>query len=335
MTTIIALASRHAVVMGADSLATQSKQMVETSRLYEYFEPGDEWKLKLGRDGDPILKNVWDLTLKAEHVPFNQSLHVNKLFKIGDLPVGAMFTGVSSLGNWPIRSIVSEFVDGLESEAEADLVCAHRVETLAKKLLDLLGSYYDKAYDPSWPNRPDLELLVAGYDHDEAFPTVMRINVPTRQLRHNYLPGQFGVSFGGQVDWIQRIVFGSDHANLSRLKERSRNLLSQYRQSLIKHVRPHGLADLPAPGPDLDLFHNDWRLQGLQADWADFSEQNAINCVDFFLRIMIGSQDVSSRLPTVGGDVHIAVIRKDGFHPVSKEVWKHGDHEVSIPEVGR
>ncbi len=128
MTTIVALASKHAVVMGADSLATQSKEMVETSRLYEYFEPDDEWKLKLGRDGDPILKNVWDVTSRAEHVPFNQSLHVNKLFKIGDLPVGAMFTGVSSLGNWPVRSIVSEFVDQLKSDA--DLVSTYRVEAL-------------------------------------------------------------------------------------------------------------------------------------------------------------------------------------------------------------
>ena len=67
----------------------------------------------------------------------------------------------------------------------------------------------------------------------------------------------------------------------------------------------------------------------------EFSEQNAIDCVDFFLRIMIESQSVSSRLPTVGGNVHIAVIRKDGFHPVSKEVWRHGSYEVNIPEVGR
>ena len=333
MTTIIALASRHAVVMGADSLATQSKQMVETSRLYEYFEPGDEWKLKLGPDGVPVLKNVWDVTSRAEHIPFNQSLHVNKLFKIGDLPVGAMFTGVTSLGNLPIRSIVSEFVDQLKSDDQ--LVSKYKVEELGKQLMDLLGGYYDKAFDPSRPDRPDLELLVAGYDHNEVFPTVMRVNVRARQLQIHYRPGQFGVSFGGQMDWIQRIVFGTDNANLSRLRERTRDLLSQYRLSLLEHVGPHGLTDLPEPGRDLDLFHGDWRLQGLQADWADFSEQNAINCVDFFLRIMIGSQDVSSRLPTVGGDVHIAVIRRDGFHPVSREVWKHGNHEVSIPEVGR
>ncbi len=206
---------------------------------------------------------------------------------------------------------------------------------LAKKLLNLLGDYYDQAYDPSWPNRPDLELLVAGYDHKETFPTVVRINVRARELRNIYHPGQFGVAFGGQMDWIQRIAFGTDDANSSRLRERTRYLLSQYRQSLIERVRPHGLTDLPAPGPELDLFHGNWRLQGLQANWGEFSEQNAINCVDFFLQIMIGSQDVSSRLPTVGGDVHIAVIRKDGFHPVSKEVWRHGGHEVFIPEVGR
>ena len=55
---------------------------------------------------------------------------------------------------------------------------------------------------------------------------------------------------------------------------------------------------------------------------------DAINCVDFFLRIMIQAQDISSQLPTVGGDVHIAVIRKDGYHQVTKEVWQHQAHEV-------
>lgn len=40
-------------------------------------------------------------------------------------------------------------------------------------------------------------------------------------------------------------------------------------------------------------------------------------------------------LPTVGGDVHIAVIRKDGYSPVTKEVWTHDGYEVPVPEVGR
>ena len=147
-------------------------------------------------------------------------------------------------------------------------------------------------------------------------------------------PGEFGVAFGGQMDWIQRIVFGTDNRNRIRLRRRVDSIQDQYRQDLLEHLEAKGVTDLPKPRRELSLFH-DWDLDGLQANWAEFSEQNAIDCVDFFLRIMIGSQDVSSRLTTVGGSVHIAVVRKDGYHPVTREVWEHGDHSVPIPEVGR
>ena len=339
MTTIVALASRHAVVMGADSLATQSKQMIDPLRLMRYFDPKNEFKLKVDADGAPLLPALHQLAAEeAEHVPFNQSLHVNKLFKIGKLPVGAMFTGVSSIGDHPVRSIVAEFVDtdiaAIEARTRNGCEESYTVHGLAEKLLARLVAYYQKAYGSGF-SKPELELLIGGYDACKIFPTVVRVRVHTDEVVKAYDPGEFGVAFGGQMDWIQRIVFGADNQNKRTLAQRSWNLLESYRQSLIEHVRPLGLTDLPPPSPELSFF-NDWNLEVLQADWANFSEQNAINCVDFFLRIMIGSQDVSPRLPTVGGDVHIAVIRKkEGFHPASREVWRHGDYEVPIPEVGR
>lgn len=50
---------------------------------------------------------------------------------------------------------------------------------------------------------------------------------------------------------------------------------------------------------------------------------------------MIQAQDISSQLPTVGGDVHIAVIRRDGYYPVTKEVWHHQGYEVETLEDGQ
>ena len=45
------------------------------------------------------------------------------------------------------------------------------------------------------------------------------------------------------------------------------------------------------------MFTN-WDIEGLDAKFEDFSEQNAIDCVDFFIEIMIRAQAVSSQLPT-------------------------------------
>ncbi len=79
------------------------------------------------------------------------------------------------------------------------------------------------------------------------------------------------------------------------------------------------------------LFYNNWNLNGFDANWGDFSEQNAIECVNFFVEIMIRSQQFSSSLPTVGGDVHIAIITKDkGFRFVSREEYEHEGYFTPI-----
>jgi hypothetical protein len=150
--------------------------------------------------------------------------------------------------------------------------------------------------------------------------------------------GEFGIAFGGQMDWIQRIVFGTDVRNQINLQQRLEALQARYRELLIGVLAENGYTgDVPVAesfGPEMLLF-NEWQLDGLATNWAEFTEQNAIDCVDFFLRIMIQAQDVSAQLPTVGGNVHIVVIRRDGYYPVTKEVWKHGEHEVPTPEAER
>ncbi len=336
MTTLVALASRHAVVMGADSLGSMTRRMVDPIRLLDYFDPDDNYKLKVDSSGNPELKAVGQILEEAERVPYNQTLHATKLFKLGELPVGLMFTGISVIDQRTVRSIVSEFVNGTVEEIGDG---PYTVKGLSNKLASLLHGYYEGTYPtpPSGrpgPDRPGLELLLAGYDSDKSDPSIVRVDARENRASIQFGPGEFGVAFAGQTDWIQRIVFGTDHMNKFRIEERVEDLLGQYRQELLDHLAPVGISSLPEPSADLFVFNN-WRLNELEADWDEFSEQNAIDCVDFFLRIMIGAQDVDSQLPTVGGDVHIAVIRKEtGYHPVTKEVWKHGDHEVRIPEVG-
>ena len=80
---------------------------------------------------------------------------------------------------------------------------------------------------------------------------------------------------------------------------------------------------------ELDMFSGGWDLEGFNANWGDFSEQNAIECVNFFVNIMIKSQQFSYGMPTVGGEVHIALItKKDGFRFISKEEYHHEGHFV-------
>ena len=83
----------------------------------------------------------------------------------------------------------------------------------------------------------------------------------------------------------------------------------------------------------MDMFYDDWELEGLNPSFANFSEQNLVEAVDFFVDTMIRAQEISDSLPTVGGKINIAVIRKDsGFRFVSPQEWTHREHRVRVPE---
>lgn len=134
---------------------------------------------------------------------------------------------------------------------------------------------------------------------------------------------------------IQRIVFGSDIQNKFKMEDRNYHLLLKYHELLSEHLKNSNIkVELPKPkkySDTLRLFNDDYDLDGFDARWGDFSEQNAIQCVDFFINIMIKSQEFSSRLPTVGGDVHISLITKEkGFRYISGEELRHGEHLVEL-----
>ena len=323
--------------MGADSLATVTKPLVDPLDLSEYFDADNEFKIKVDDQGKPLLDSLLTIMEQAQSVPYNQLGNVLKLFNLSPLPMGVMFSSITSIGNRTIGKMISEFKD--EDQAfDADAEPSNfTVRMVADRLLGSLRQYYASTY-PQRHAQPELELIVGGYDNLNHLPSLYRIDVRENTIVEIFSDDSpFGVAFGGQNDWIQRIVFGTDQNNQIRLAQRAHDLLLEYHRRISEAVVNAGIKfEVPVPdswGDELKLF-NDWHLHGLDANIADFSEQNAIDCVDFFIEIMKRVQAVSSRMPTVGGDINIAVIRKeDGFRFVSRQEWRHRDHSIRIPEV--
>jgi hypothetical protein len=176
--------------------------------------------------------------------------------------------------------------------------------------------------------------MLGGYDRKKFTAAVARIYVHKNDMDK---PDQdFGVYFGAQMREIQRLVHGTDPENKAKLIRRVSDLLDRYHTLLSQQLQDAGIQfNLKAPnqfGDRLWLFH-DWDLEHLNANIGAFSEQNAIDCVDFLVNIMIKSQQFSAEMPTVGGEVQMAVVKKgSGFTYVSKREWRHGDHAVPIQE---
>jgi hypothetical protein len=325
----VAINTRDAIIMGADSLGTVTKQMIDPDDIAEYFETSDGFKIRSGPDGAPLLDNWSQILDKTRSIPSNYYTQVEKIFSLAPLRMGVMCSGVGALGDRSIKSLLWEFSSGSEI-----LKLANSDYTLfgaGERLLDFLWEHYTKTF-AGVKSRPDLELMLCGYDKQKYTPGMVRVHLPDCKV---FVPDyDFCVFFGGLTREIQRLVFGTDMYNKMSLIDRSKEILDRYYYLLLKEFESQGTKiKLKKPeefGEELKLFDN-WNLEGLASNWGAFSEQTAIECVDFLINIMIRSQEFSTQIPSVGGKVQVALVKKNsGFQYISGREWRHRGHNTPI-----
>jgi hypothetical protein len=332
MTTLVALATKDALVMGCDSLASVTRNLIDPMALVEYFDGNQNWTLKMDKNGQPLLNDWYKLYAKAEVIPYSNMTHVTKIFSLSPLPIGILTTGIASIGQRTVKSLINEFKSGNTFSYKKG---GYRpIKAISSQLLKFLWNHYCAEFSNA-SNRPVLEFVIGGYNSKSPIPVIYRIKVNENKVEDTI--SDFGIVFGGQMDEIQRIVFGTNGFNKLRIVERSGFILEKYHQILLQYLKDQQInIDLPDPSkfiPELGFFNDGWDLLGFNANWGDFSEQNAIECVDFFINIMIKSQQFSSRMPTVGGEVHIGLVTKvDGFRYVSREELSHAGHAIQLEE---
>jgi hypothetical protein len=157
--------------------------------------------------------------------------------------------------------------------------------------------------------------MLCGYEKSRYVPGVARVYVHNNKISApDY---DLCIFFGGTTREIQRLLFGIDATNKSRLIKRSSEILGTYHKYIKQYLHNHNIhIEIPAPetyGNELALFNN-FDINSLQMNCATYSEQDAIECAGFLVNVMINSQKFSNQLPSTGGDVQLAIIRKhSGF----------------------
>ena len=266
--------------MGTDSLGTVPRLLVDPVDLLEYFDSEDELKTKLDEDGRPLLDNFGDVIERAQTIPYNQLGNVKKLFDLNPLPMGVMFTGTTSIGNRTIGRLIAEFketdqafngsnAEHVLSDSEGSEQSNYKVQTIGDRLRRFLRGYYGSTF-PDEYSQPELELIVGGYDRLSYLPSVFRINIREDTITEVFSDDPpFGVAFGGQMDWIQRIVFGTDVLNQVRLAARSYALLFEYYDRVRSAAADAGIEfEVPPPdswGDELGMFTG-WDIQGARRE---------------------------------------------------------------------
>ena len=80
MTTIVSLAVRDFIVVGCDSLATTSTDLVYPYDITSLYFDSKTGKLKCDADGKPLLQRPGQIWEKAKTLPIDQLPSVTKLY---------------------------------------------------------------------------------------------------------------------------------------------------------------------------------------------------------------------------------------------------------------
>src|SRR5271154_2350624 len=98
MTTIVSLAARDFIVVGCDSLATTSLDLIyPTDLTNEFFDANGN--LKLDSNGQPLLKNTNQIWSRAQSMPVDQLPSVVKLYDLEPIRACFLFAGASRIGD--------------------------------------------------------------------------------------------------------------------------------------------------------------------------------------------------------------------------------------------
>lgn len=333
MTTTISLPTRDCIVNGCDSLATSSQTILDPFKLLSIFFDEDG-KLKSDESGSPILDHVKKLFAYTEQLPINQLPNVTKIFSLKPYKAGLLFAGISGIGSKSIRSLVETFIgDELQKNSLGE---SASLESVGNALLEFLDQEYEKSFpDIERQFRPKMEIILSGYSADSRNPQIFRLNLGSeKSINKELQEDRFDIVFGGQHDVIQRVVKGIDLQSYCNLIDRSEKILKRYHADIQEWLKGRGIT-VEVPPPDtaqevMQLFGGDFGgVRGIFSDNGNLSEQAAINFVEFLVNTMINAQEFSDKIPTVGGQIHVAIITPaEGFRWISKEEYRFQGHSV-------
>ncbi len=221
-------------------------------------------------------------------VPTNYD-NATKLLRVtGQDYVGAITYGVGAfIGPSGARTIHS-FMPEFEEELTRDNVGRLSVEAFAKALGDFCMRQR-KAYEmPSVPGQ-DVCLLVGGYDESAVYGKVFLLSIPSNPVptEQNAGPGAFGITYGGQVEWVFRLLNGCDPGLLAAMKNTMG--LSPQQVKALEALVPRFAAPMP------------YQFLPLQ-DCVDLST--------FLISATMSLQKWAGGIHGVGGAIDVAIITR-------------------------
>jgi hypothetical protein len=243
------------------------------------------------------------LTLTAQ-APGQPPIHVNfdnatKLlsFNKPNNAVGVVTYGQAAIG---LRTAQS-FLPAFEAELAKVPKGQKQQRLVIRDFADKLSAFYLWQWQAVMPADyvgANMTFVVAGYNEGEAYGRVYAIDIPgnPKPQEHNAKPEDFGITWGGQREIVDRLLQGFD----GRLVEVFQKLDLRPEQAAILQSAL-GEIQLPIPVQALPL-------------------QDCVDLAIFFIRTTISAQNLTVGIRGVGGPLDVATItQKDGLQFVQRK----------------
>lgn len=213
--------------------------------------------------------------------------NATKVFGIGkpNNSIGIVTYGLGAIG---LRSPYS-----LAPELQAQLPdCELSVPEFAGKLSQFfLGQW--QAEMPADFQGPGITFVVAGFNKGEAYGRVFAIEIPNAPdpTEQNPKPGEFGITWGGQREIVDRLIRGYDHRVL-QIAQETAGLSPHKLQQMEEKLEPLGM-QMPLPAMSL---------------------QDCVDLAVFFVKTTIEAQRLTVGIRGCGGPIDVATItRQEGL----------------------
>ena len=216
--------------------------------------------------------------------------------------VGVVTYGLAAIKERTAHSFLPEFEAELKQQAAGRL----SVETMCQRLSDFYMGQWQAAAMPNPYQGAPMTFLVGGFDDNEPYGRIYQVELPFRPAPVVQTPmGTFGIAWGGQREFVDRLIQGFD-AQLWEILKREANLTENEVQPLRNACKQE---------LQMKLALNAMALQ---------------DCVDlalFFIRTTIAAQELTIGIRGCGGHIDVATVtRREGLQYVQRKRIK-GERE--------
>ncbi len=238
------------------------------------------------------------VTLQTDSPILGHPLYISydnavKLFGLGVEPhqhVGIVTWGQAAIGLRTAHSYLPELQSHLPDERLSIKAYSERI-----------GHFFVERWNEQLGNQQyvgqPMTMIIAGYDDKKAYGEVYELNLPHSAnpiARHD--ANQFGLTWGGQREYVDRLVRGYDHR-------------------VVELMRESGIAE-----ENIDAFQAKAAAIQMKVPVQALPLEDCVDLALFFIRTTIAAQRLSVVMRGCGGPIDVATLtRSEGLSFVQEK----------------